>query len=86
MAQGCKIWHVASSDRLLQNLLHQPITRQQNFRLVQIETNCRQHFKVHLEWKIRTRVENILRKGEIACYKQFFFFSQCFPQLYIFSA
>ena len=21
-----------------------PITRQQNFRLVQIETNCRQHF------------------------------------------
>ena len=25
------------------------------------------------------RVENIVRKGEIACYKQFLFFSQCFP-------
>ena len=25
-----------------------------NFRLVQIETNCRQHFKVHLKWKINT--------------------------------
>ena len=32
------------------------------------------------------RVENIVRKGEIAWYKQFLLFSQCFPQLYIFSA
>ena len=32
------------------------------------------------------RVENIVRKGEIACEKQFLLFSQCFPQLYIFSA
>ena len=23
-----------------------------NFRLVQIETNCRRHFKGHLKWKI----------------------------------
>ena len=29
------------------------------------------------------RVENMVRKGEIACYKQFLLFSQCFPQLYI---
>ena len=28
------------------------ITRRQNFRMVQMETNCRQHFKVHLKWKI----------------------------------
>ena len=27
------------------------------------------------------KVENIVRKGEIACYKQFLLFSQCFPQL-----
>ena len=32
------------------------------------------------------RVENIVRKGEIACHKQFLLFSQCFPQLYIFTA
>ena len=25
----------------------------ENFRLVQIETKCRQHFKVHLKWKTR---------------------------------
>ena len=31
-----------------------PITRRQNYRLIQIETNCRQHFKVHLKWKIST--------------------------------
>ena len=31
-----------------------PITRRQNFELVQIETNCRRHFKVHLKWKIST--------------------------------
>ena len=29
------------------------------------------------------RVENIVRKGEIACYKQFLLFSQCLPQIYI---
>ena len=28
-------------------IFYYPTTRQQNFRLVQIETNCRQHFKVH---------------------------------------
>ena len=32
------------------------------------------------------RVENIVRKGKIAYYKQFLSFSQCFLQLYIFSA
>ena len=32
------------------------------------------------------RIENIVTKGEIACYKQFLLFSQCFPQLYILSA
>ena len=32
------------------------------------------------------RVENIVTKEEIACYKQFLLFQQCFPQLYIFSA
>ena len=31
------------------------------------------------------RVENIVGKGEIAGYKQFLLFSQCFPLLYIFS-
>ena len=32
------------------------------------------------------RIENIVRKGEIACYKQFLLSSQYFPKLYIFSA
>ena len=32
------------------------------------------------------RVENIVRKEEIACYEQFLIFSQCFPQLYILTA
>ena len=27
--------------------------------------------------------ENIVKKGEIACYKQFLLFSHCFPQLYM---
>ena len=31
-------------------------------------------------------VENSVRKGEIAYYNQFLLFSQCFPELYIFSA
>ena len=32
------------------------------------------------------RVENIVRKGEIACCKQFLLFSHCFLKLYIFCA
>ena len=43
-------------------------------RLVQIETNCRQHFKVDLKWKISIiyySIENIVRKGEIACHNVF---------------
>ena len=31
------------------------------------------------------RIENLVRKGEIASYKQFLLFSPCFPQLYIVS-
>ena len=31
-------------------------------------------------------VENIVRIGGIACYKQYLLFSQYFPHLYIFSA
>ena len=30
----------------------QPMTRRQNFRLAQIETNCRRHFKMHEKRKI----------------------------------
>ena len=33
------------------------------------------------EW-LPYRVENIVRKGESACDKQFILFSQCFPQVY----
>ena len=36
--------------------------------------------------KVPYTLENTVRKGEIACYKQFLLFSQFFPQLYIFSA
>ena len=54
-----------------------PLPDNKNFRLVQIETNCRQNFEVHLKLKKKVpyRVENIVRKGEIACYKQFLLFS-----------
>ena len=31
--------------------------------------------------KCNIAVENIVRTGEFACYKQFLLFSQCFPQL-----
>ena len=36
--------------------------------------------------KCHVDVENIVRKGEVACYKQFILFSEVFPQLYIVSA
>ena len=37
-----------------------------------------------MEKKVPDRVENIVRKGEIACNKQFLLFSQCFPQIYLY--
>ena len=41
--------------------------------------------RIQSEKEVPYTVENIVRKGEIACYKQFLHFSQCFPHLYIFS-
>ena len=40
--------------------------------------------------QVSYRVDNFVRKGDIAyldiaCYKQFILFSQCFPKLYILS-
>ena len=34
------------------DLVGYPVSRRQNFRIVQIETNCRQYFRVHLKCKI----------------------------------
>ena len=41
---------------------------------------------IYNERQVPYRVENIVRKGEIACYMQFLLFSKCFLQLHIFSA
>ena len=46
-----KIYGLDACDFQLFNAL-KPITRRQNFRLVHIKKNCRQHFKVYLKWKI----------------------------------
>ena len=45
--QFYELSHMESVDQTSFNAL--TITRQQNFGLVQIETNCRRHFKVHLK-------------------------------------
>ena len=37
-----------------------------------------------MEDKYHKRIEDIVRKGEIACYKPFLLFSLSFPQLYNF--
>ena len=63
-----------------------PITRRHNFRLVQIETNCRRHFKVHLKRKISAMsgIKHCERRRN--CLLQaILLFLQCFPQLYVFS-
>ena len=55
-------------------------------KLKQIADGILKYIENENEIEVPCRVENIVRKGEIACYKQFLLFSQCFPQLYIFSA
>ena len=49
----------------------QPITRQQNFRLVQIETNCRRHFKMHVKWK--KGLKTLLEKEKLLVTSNFSF-------------
>ena len=56
-----------------------PEPNDKNFRLIQIEQIVDDILKcIQNEKKVACRVENIARKGEIACYKQFLLFSQFF--------
>ena len=51
-----------------------------NFRLFQSERVCR-IFKLDGNGrKFSKRVENTVRKGEIACYEQFLLFQKCFQK------
>ena len=52
-----------------------------NFRLFQTERVCNNNLKFDENGsKISKQVENIVGKGEIACYEQFLLFSQCFQK------
>ena len=60
--------------------------RRQNFRLVKIKTNCRQHFKVHLKWKISTiEGRKHCEKRRNCLLQAISLLLKCFPQLYTFS-
>ena len=55
-------------------------------KLLQCQINPTDHLNLEIGPKYMPyRVENV-RKGEIACYKQFCPLAQCFPQLHIFNA
>ena len=47
-----------------------PITTRQKFRLVQIETSCRRHFKVHLKKKINATLGRKYREKRRNCLLQ----------------
>ena len=52
-----------------------------NFRLFHAERVCTRHFKFDKNGsKLSKQVENTLGKGEIARYKQFLLFPQCFQK------
>ena len=52
-----------------------------NFRLFQTERVCRSQFQFDENGsKLSKWVENTVGKGEIACYKQFLLFPQCFQK------
>ena len=51
------------------------------FRLVQIADDILKC--IESESEVPYRVESIVRKGEIACYKQLLLFSQCFSAMYL---
>ena len=54
-----------------------------NFGLFQTERVCRRQFQNDESGsKLSKRIENIVGKGEIARYQQFFLFPQCFQKAY----
>ena len=55
------------------------LSQTRNFELFQIEEFADNNLKLDdIGWKVSKWVENTVGKGEIACYKQFLLFSQCF--------
>ena len=63
-------------------ILH--FTKRQNFRLVQIESICKDKISVTEKLKLNLgKVENIVGKGENAGYQYFLLFPQYFERLFI---
>ena len=57
------------------------LSQTSNFRLFQTERVCRRHFKFDENGREFSKwLENTVEKGEIACYKQFLLFPQCFQK------
>ena len=53
------------------------LSQMTNFRLFETERVCKDNFKFYENGrKFSKLVENIVRKGEIACYEQFLLFRQ----------
>ena len=64
--------------KTLQHLTHYQMT---NFRLFEAERVCRRQFQTWwIGRKLSKRVENTVGKGDIARYKQFLLFPQCFQK------
>ena len=75
------------SQKICHFVKSQPITRQQILDWSKLKQIADDILKCILnEIKVSDRVENVVRKREIACNKPFLFFSQYFSQLCIFSA
>ena len=80
---GWSIWTMLCEIGAWSTLkMHQLNPQTTSFRLFQTERVCRRQFQI---WqkngrKLSIRVENTVGKGEIACYKQFLLFPQCFQK------
>ena len=61
--------------------IHLTLSQMTNFRLFRTGRICRQKLQFDEHGRnVFKHVENTVRKGETACYKQFFLFPQCFQK------
>ena len=69
-----KSWDCVEKDQLF--------TKQQIFRLVQVQISCRRQNRLNLKTKFCLRwVENIVGKAENAGHQHFLLFPQCFQKV-----
>ena len=74
------VFQYLSADDINENCDHLTLSQTTNLRRFQIERVCRRQIEFDENGRKFPKSEHTVGKGEIARYKQFFLFAQCFKK------